>query len=122
MGGVRLAGGMTTHLLLDKAGCGTLHGMTDYTPTPQLLQAMAEYEAALAAVEEKREAAYAAMAADMKEYGLGNADMAQHVGMSEEGVRKAVRGRGVPRKAPGFRRGAYKGFPPRPVSGSTDAG
>lgn len=69
--------------------------MDTYTPSDELKTALANYEEALRIVDERRLAAYDAVAADMKKYGCTNAQMAEHLPWSEEHVRKIVKPRGV---------------------------
>lgn len=69
--------------------------MDTYTPSDELKKALAEYEEALAIVDERRLKVYDAVAADMKAHGVTNARMADHLPWTEEHVRKIARARGV---------------------------
>jgi len=69
--------------------------MDTYTPSEELKTALAEYEKALALVDERRLKVYDAVADDMKAHSVTNAGMAEHLPWTEEHVRKIAKARGV---------------------------
>lgn len=69
--------------------------MDTYTPSEELKTALAEYEEALALVDERRLKVYDLVAAEMKAHGVTNARMADHLPWTEEHVRKIAKKRGV---------------------------
>lgn len=73
-------------------------GMTDYSPSPQLAAALAEYEKAQAAEESARTNLRAAVADDLKTYDVTNEVIAPHLPWSSETVRGIAREYDVPRK------------------------
>jgi hypothetical protein len=82
--------------------------MSTYTPSQNLKDALTAYQEALDLVEQRRNAAYDAIADDMKEHGVTNAEMAEHLPWTEENVRKIANSRGVPKKPAGPKPGTRK--------------
>lgn len=82
--------------------------MDTYTPSDELTAALTAYQEALDLVEQRRNAAYDAIAKDMTTHGVTNAEMAKHLPWTEENVRKIANSRGVPKKPAGPKGGARK--------------
>lgn len=99
-------------------------GMTDYSPSPQLVAALAEFEKAQEAEEVARANLRAAVADDLKTYDVTNEVIAPHLPWSSETVRGIAREYDVPRKRkptvrsikPKKRTSAPKVAPDRPAT------
>lgn len=73
-------------------------GMTDYSPSQQLTDALVSFEKAQQDLDEARETLRAAVADDLKEYDITNEVIAEHLPWSAETVRGIAREYDVPRK------------------------
>lgn len=85
-------------------------GMTDYSPSQQLADALAAFTEAQQAVDAARDKLRAAVADDLKTYDVTNEVIAEHLPWSAETVRGIAREYDVPRK----RKPTVRSIKPKP--------